>query len=72
MKSARLRRLIVSTAVMLAAAGAAGFMGLSMAGCAADEPVGSTKTVKKTTEETPDGKTTTTYTHEKETKIIDR
>ena len=44
----------------------------ALGGCAADEPVGRTKTVTKTTEETPDGKRTTTETHEKDTKIIDR
>ena len=71
MKSARLERLIVSAAVAVATMGAAGFLGLSMTGCAADEP-GSSKTVKKTTEETPEGTKTTTYTHEKETKVIDK
>ncbi len=44
---------------------------IALGGCA-DDPVGHSKTVTKTTEETPSGKTTTTETHEKDTRIIDR
>jgi hypothetical protein len=54
---------------------AASVLGLSMPGVlggCADEPVGHSKTVSKTTIDTPSGKTTTTETHEKDTRIIER
>jgi hypothetical protein len=37
--------------------------------CAADEPVGHTKTTTKRTTDTPTEKTTVTETHEKDTKL---
>jgi hypothetical protein len=59
-------------ALGLASAAVFVFSAAAVTGCAADEPVGHTKTVRKTTEETPSGTTTTTDTREKDTKIIDR
>lgn len=40
------------------------------AGCASDEPVGSTRTVEKRTVETPTEKTTITEVREKDTEIV--
>ncbi len=50
----------------LSVSGALGGLG----GCAADEPVGHTKTETKKTIETPTEKTTVKEKHEKETKVI--
>ena len=47
-------------------------IGISMPSGCANEPVGHTKTVEKTTVATPSGTTTTTETREKDTTIIDR
>lgn len=62
--SARIRMTLA-----LAAAGTLGLMLGAFAGCA-DEPVGHSKTTSKTTVETPTEKTTTTETHEKNTKVL--
>lgn len=51
----------------LAVIGIGAVVGLS--GCAVDEPVGTTKTTTKTVVDTPTEKTTTTETHEKDTKL---
>ena len=56
----------------LGVASAAVFTVSAITACASDEPVGHSKTVRKTTTDTPSGTTTTTDTHEKDTKIIDR
>ncbi len=53
----------------LAAAGSALLMVLGFAGCAADEPVGHSKTTTKKVIDTPTEKTTVTETHEKDTKL---
>jgi hypothetical protein len=52
--------------------GLAAALGLSMTIGCSDEPVGHSKSVTKTTEDTPSGRTTTTETREKDTKIIER
>jgi hypothetical protein len=46
-------------------------LSLSTFGCASDDP-GHSKTTTKKVEQTPEGTKTTTYTHEKETKVIDK
>ena len=65
-------RMVVGFAAGIAAIGFAGFAGLWMGGCHSDDPEGRTKTVSTKVEDTPEGKRTTTYTHEKETKVIDK
>lgn len=56
----------------LASAAVFAVSAVTVTGCATDEPVGHSKTVKKTTQETPSGSTTVTETREKDTRIIDR
>jgi hypothetical protein len=53
----------------MAAAGMLGVFLGGFAGCA-DEPVGHSKTTTKTTVDTPTEKTTTTETHEKDTRVV--
>jgi hypothetical protein len=63
-------RLIPPVRPLLAAAAIASLLlPLGLFGGCADEPVGHTKTTTKTTVDTPTEKTTTTETHEKDTRM---
>ena len=71
-QSARSSLLVPHRLLGLAAAGSVFLLVLGFAGCAADEPVGHSKTTTKKVIDTPTEKTTVTETHEKDTKLTPR
>ncbi len=63
---------ILSRIVGIAVLGAALTLLAGLSACAADEPVGHSKTTTKRTIDTPTTKTTVTETHDKDTKMYPR